>query len=659
MSERLFGKTFSGCDVAGLAPRVFCESPGSVATRLSHATRGDVARCVSNANPLTKQPLNVTPGTAVSLNAEQRGFPQTPDYEHRSSRNLKPDPRMPFMRIEDATFVVTDTETTGTKAAKNRIIEIGAVKVQGGEITDRFQQLVNPQRSVPSRITHLTGITTGMVFEEPVMEEVMPGYLDFLGDGILVAHNLPFDLRFLNAELERLGQAELSNDTLCSLRLARRLLPGLRSKGLTRLAQFYGVNVNGRHRALGDAEATGIILKRFLRQLDFEHDIHEVDEILAFQNRKYTKVRKAPKHLKKLREDVLPDLPDAPGVYFLKTSSGKILYIGKAKRLSDRVKSYFTAIESKAARKRKMMSKVRRVEWTVTDTELEALLLESRLIKEERPSYNKAQRRYRSRPFIKLKTNEAFPRVGWQRSISDDGAEYYGPLRSRKQAELIIELVSRFFGLRECDDSELSLGQRCLYADMDRCTAPCENDDEARYGRQVERVRDFLCGKDKSVLGELTDRMQQASENLEFEKAATFRDWLQTLERMLEKQEAVAAPVLDHNAALIHPDVRPGRTDVLFVRHGKFVGALQLASSLPAASEKKIRKGVAELFDPAAERPATLTKRDQDEIRLLSHWMFVHRTDLQSVRWAGRGETVFADAIASRIRGERPAEKAA
>ncbi len=563
------------------------------------------------------------------------------------------------MRIEDATFVVTDTETTGTKAASNRIIEIGAVKVHGGEITERFQQLVNPQQSIPSRITHLTGITTGMVFEEPVMEELMPEYLEFLGDDILVAHNLPFDLRFLNAELARLGHPKLPNETLCSLRLARRLLPGLRSKGLTRLAQFYGINVNGRHRALGDAEATGIILKRFLRQLDFEHDIHEVDEVLAFQNRKYTKVRKAPKHLKKIREDVLPDLPDAPGVYFLKTSSGKLLYIGKAKRLSDRVKSYFTAIESKAARKRKMMSKVRRVEWTVTDTELEALLLESRLIKKEKPSYNKAQRRYRSRPFIKLQTQEDVPRVGWQRSISDDGAEYYGPLRSRKQAELIMELISRFFGLRECDDSELSLGQRCLYADMDRCTAPCENDDEALYNKQVERVRQFLCGKDKSVLGELTDRMQQASANLEFEKAATFRDWLQTLDRMLEKQEAVAAPVLDHNAALIHPDVRPGRTDVLFVRHGKFVGSLQLDTPLSSASEAAIQSSITEMFDLAAERPDTLSKRDQDEIRLLSHWMFVHRADLQSVRWEETGSGAFSEAIASTIRAASPAEKAA
>lgn len=554
------------------------------------------------------------------------------------------------MSIEDATFVVTDTETTGTKAASNRIIEIGAVKVEGGEITDRFQQLVNPERTIPSRITHLTGITTGMVFDQPTMATVMPQYLDFLDGGILVAHNLPFDLRFLNAECSRLGLDDLPNPTLCSLRLARRLLPGLRSKGLSRLAQFYGINVNGRHRALGDAEATGIILKRFIRQLDFEHDIHEVEELLAFQNRKYTKVRKAPKHLKKLREDVLPDVPDTPGVYFLKTSSGKVLYIGKAKTLSDRVKSYFTAIESKNARKRKMMSKVRRVEWTETGTELEALLLESRLIKEEKPSYNKAQRRYRNRPFIKLQTQEDFPRVGWQRAISDDGAEYYGPLRSRKQAELVVEVISRFFGLRECDDAELSLGQRCLYADMERCTAPCENDDVEAYAAQVDRVRRFLRGQDTSVLEDLEERMQQASRHLEFEKAATFRDWLKTLTRMLEKQKAVAAPVLDHNAALIHPHPDAGTAGVMLVRYGKFTTSVQL--SLPASPNAPVElvDAVRETFDPEEERPEALTKRDQDEIRLLSHWMYMHRSDLLSVRWDGDAPSAFAARILETIR---------
>ena len=267
------------------------------------------------------------------------------------------------MHVSDATFVVTDTETTGLKAEEHRVIEVGAVKVEDGAVVGRFQELVNPQRSIPGRITKLTGITTGMVFDAPTMDDVMPDYLDFLGDGILTAHNLSFDKGFLDAELDRLGEDALSNDTLCTVRLARRLLPGLDSKGLSRLVQFYDIDVDGRHRALGDAKATGIVLRRLLSQLAFEHEIDTVDDLLSFQHRSYQTVRETPSHLKTIREEELPEVPDEPGVYALKNSSGTALYVGKAKDLSDRLRTHFTAVESKSARKRTMHQKVRSVDW--------------------------------------------------------------------------------------------------------------------------------------------------------------------------------------------------------------------------------------------------------------------------------------------------------
>jgi DNA polymerase-3 subunit epsilon len=555
------------------------------------------------------------------------------------------------MQIADATFVVTDTETTGTKAKTNRIIEIGAVKLTDGEVVDRFQQLVNPQRSVPSRITKLTGITTGMVFEAPTIDEVLPEYLDFLGDDILAAHNLPFDERFLNRELERTGRRALENETLCTLRLARRLLPGLNSKGLTRLAQFYGVDVDGRHRALGDAEATAIVLKRFFAQLDFEHEIDTVDELLSFQHRSYKSVRRTPNHLKTLREEVLPEVPDRPGVYFFKSSSGKILYIGKAKRLSDRVRSYFNAIESHSARKRKLMQKVRDVDWQTTDTELEAVLEESRLIKEHKPYYNRAQRRYYSRPFLRLDTSEAFPRLTATTTLQDDGAEYYGPLRNRDQAEFVLDLVGRFFRLRECDDDRFRQGERCLYADMDRCPAPCETGDEAAYADAIDEVRAALTGRDRSLLDRLKKRMEQAAQQREYEKAAEFRDAYKQMDRMLAKQAARGAPVLQHNAALVH---RPGdgpRADVLLVRFGRFVESVTGLD--PAAGRSALRdrleEPLAAHFGAGAERPDELSRRAVDEIRHLSHWMYKHRDDLASVRWEGEGVDAFAGRIADAV----------
>jgi DNA polymerase-3 subunit epsilon len=544
------------------------------------------------------------------------------------------------VQLSDATFVVTDTETTGAKAGRDRVMEIGAVKVVGGEIVDTYQQLVNPERSIPRRITQITGIDTPMVIDQPTMDAVMPGYLDFLGDAVFVAHNLSFDERFLNSELTRLGRPALANDTLCTLRLARRLLPGLKSKGLTRLAQFYGVRVQGRHRALGDAEATGVILGHFLRQLAFEHEVETLDELLSFQHKKYRQVRTTPKHLKKLRETVLPELPDAPGVYFLENGKGSTLYIGKAKCLSDRVRSYFTAVESHAPRRRKLMNKVRQVRWTTTDTEVEALLLESRLIKAHKPSYNRAQRRYKNRPFLRLDTTERFPRLGWRHTVDDDGAEYYGPLRSWKVAEQVADLVSRFYRLRTCEDTRLRLGRRCLYADLDRCTAPCENRDAAAYDAAVAEVRAFLTGRDRALLDHLEARMRHAAEQLDFETAAEVRDALDVLRPMQRKQAAIAAPVRERHAVLVLPDAPRALTQCIAVRHGRLAGTLLLPDAAPAdaaAADAPNADAPARLTDWLAthfvteEDAGAYSKEAIDGIRLLAQWMYVHRDDLAVV----------------------------
>jgi DNA polymerase-3 subunit epsilon len=553
------------------------------------------------------------------------------------------------MHVSDATFVVTDTETTGTTAETNRVIEIGAVKVEDGEKVDQFQRLVNPQRSIPGRITKLTGITTGMVFEAPTIEEVLPDYLDFLGEGILTAHNLSFDKGFLDAELERAGREPLSNETLCTVRLARRLLPGLDSKGLSRLVQFYDISVDGRHRALGDAEATARVLRRLLSQLAFEHEIETVEDLLAFQHRRYQKVRAVPDHLQEIREERLPEAPEAPGVYALKNRQGTPLYIGKAKALADRLRTHFTAVESKSARKRKMLQKVRRVDWETTGTELEAILRESRRIKTEKPRYNRAQRRYYSRPFIRLDTTHEYPTISWSRTLADDGAEYYGPVRNQERAEMVVDLASRFFRLRECDDDRLHLGQRCLYADMDRCTVPCETDDPEAYAEEVARVRRFLTGRDRSVLDRLRARMERASEELDFEKAAEIRDTLEQLETILDKQRVVAAPIRRHNAALLHRTDDADAADVLFVRFGRFVTSVSCACPPSAAGRTRLREAAHAHFDPDAEPPSDFTKKAADEIRLLSHWTYAHRDELTVVRW--RPDEA-PDALAERI-GER------
>lgn len=534
------------------------------------------------------------------------------------------------MQIRDATFVVTDTETTGVKAGTDRLIEVGAVKVRGGEVVDRFQQLVNPERSVPSRIARLTGITSAMVFDQPVAAAVLPRYLAFLGDAVLVAHNLPFDRRFLDAELERMGRPPLANDMLCTLRLARRLLPGLPSKGLSRLADFYKIRVEGRHRALGDAEATAVVLKKFLSQLEFEHEVETVEALLAFQRRPYREVRRVPSHLRRLREEVLPGLPDGPGVYFMKDSSGATIYIGKASRLEDRVRSYFRAVEAHDERTRRLVRAVRDVEWTETPSELDALFLESRLIKEHKPRFNRAQRRYRSRPFIRLDATDDFPSVSWARRWAPDGAEYFGPLGGRRQAEFVLDVLQRFFALRECDDDRFRRGQRCLYASIGRCTAPCEGGEGAAgYDEVVHQVRAFLTGRDRSLLGRIQEKMEGAAARMEYERAAEYRDWQARAERFLNRRRFVASSVQDHHAVLVQHAESGVR--IYAVRYGQHAGTF-VPEATGAVAEGALEQWLDAHFGPDAA-PEELSKRAVDEMRLLTHWMYRHRAELAAVPW--------------------------
>ncbi len=534
------------------------------------------------------------------------------------------------MRLQDATFVVADTETTGVNPQADRIIEIGAVRVVGGEIVDRFSQLVQPGRSLSRRITEITGLTTAALVGAPTMAEVLPRFRSFVGDAILVGHNLPFDLGFLDAEAARLGLAPFTNAGLCTLRLARRILRGQRSKGLGAVADHYGIAIHGRHRALGDAEATAHVLLRFLAHLSRAENVETVAALLAFQHTRYAQPRQEPRHLAVLRK-TLDALPARPGVYFMKDASGAVVYVGKARSLRQRVRSYFTAIEAHPPRLRQLVDTVRQVEWKETGSELSALLLESRLIKEMQPRFNRASRRYRNRPFVRLETDTPFPRASLAPYLLDDGAEYFGPLAGRRDGEVVIEVINRFFGLRECDEATFGRGQKCLYATMGRCLAPCAEPADA-YADEVARVRAFLLGQDtEGVLDTLRAAMMDAAARREYERAGQARDWLRALERATGQGRRVAASVLDHHGVIVQPGEVEGTRQLFVVRYGRHAETLALAETRAEADEKALDSLLARHFGAEPPRPERYLKREIDEVRLLAHWLYVHRDSAQQV----------------------------
>ena len=543
------------------------------------------------------------------------------------------------MDIDHAPFVIVDTETTGSRAGEDRLIEIGAARLVGGEVVDTFQQLIDPGRHVPRRITRLTGISTAMVYGQPSATEVMPQFLEFLGDAVLVAHNLPFDARFLDVALAEAGLPPLQNPSLDTLRLARRLFPSFPSKGLSHLTKHFGIEVNGRHRALGDAVATAELLKILLERMRIEFGVETLDDVLGFQRRRYQDTRREPTHLKKIRDQVLPLLPDRPGVYFMRDTRGSVIYVGKAKSLRNRVRSYFTGVENHVPKTRKLVRDVRDVTWRETGTELAALLEESKLIKNYLPVYNRAQRRYRDYPFIRLDTTHPYPTISWTPRIAHDGAEYYGPLGRRGQAEELVELIGRLFRLRECDDPIFQLGRECLYHQMGRCGAPClGGEGAAQYELEVERVRAFLTGQDTEAMDMVEEAMREAAAAREYEAAGWYRDQLRRLQRMMGRQQRVASAVHEHHAVLVEPlapgyDGLNGGAQLFLIRYGRLAGRVDLPAEPGPDELADLEAALAEAFDPTLPPPQSHLRPDVDEMRMLASWMRLHPEGARQVRW--------------------------
>ncbi|MBN8588311.1 MAG: DEDD exonuclease domain-containing protein [Rhodothermia bacterium] len=528
--------------------------------------------------------------------------------------------------LANHTFVVFDTETTGMKPDEDRVIEIGAVKLVNGEEVARFSQLINPGRFIPKFITEITGISTAMLVDQPPPEVVLMDFLAFAGDAVLVAHNLSFDDGFISAELERAELPALEHKKLCTLRLARRLLPRLPSRGLKNLANHFGIRIVRHHCATADAEATAKIFVQLVRSLETEFHVATIDDAVRFQYKSYAQTKGEPKHISGIREKILPQIPELPGVYRMYDRSKRLIYVGKARRLRDRVTSYFRAIENHPKKTQNLVREVRDIKWDVLPSELDALLMESKLIKQHLPKFNRALVRYKNAPFLCLNSHLAFPTIGWKYVVQNDGAEYFGPLANREQAEQTMEWINHLFRLRECDEVTFSRRQVCIYHEMGRCEGPCAKPDAARvYPEHVQMVRNFLLGENESVRLTLEHKMKKAASTLAFEEARGYRDQLQMFDRILQGRKHMAAPVREHNGAFVLWEDRA--LLVHLVRFGKKAETLRFsAEGWPTEQVQNLLAAVvADHFSEDRVPPERYGQKEVDEIRILAHWMYCNR----------------------------------
>lgn len=321
--------------------------------------------------------------------------------------------------------------------------------------------------------------------------------------------------------------------------------------------------------------------------------------------------------------DSLSTLPRCPGVYRFYAADGELLYLGKSVNLRDRVRSYFHASGGHTPRTERLKHEAQRIEVHPTGSELEALLLESRLIKLHQPRYNVRGRRYEHYPFLKL-TAETYPRLIVTRTLVEDGGRYFGPFFSASHLEAVVEALQPAFGLRSCASLP---SHACLEFDIGRCIGPCTGKADALYAERVQAAVSFVMGETGGIVEGLEAEMLRASETFAYERAARLRDRLFALQRLIEHQRRLGT--MDELDALVAlPGLERDSTTFLAIRRARWVGELRLS-----AEELHDRRASARLraFLKAAYQtepaPSTrIDRRELDEVQIVASWLFRRRS---------------------------------
>jgi len=430
----------------------------------------------------------------------------------------------------DVTFCVVDLETTGGSPATCAITEVGAVKLRGGECLGTFQTLVNPGMQIPPEITVLTGITEAMVVPAPPIDAVLPPFLKFARDAVVVGHNVRFDMGFLHAALARAGRPRLANRVVDTCALARRLVRDeVPNCTLGVLAERLRLPHRPRHRALDDALATGDLLHALLERAG-SLGVLGLDDLVELPT-----IRAHPQ-VGKLR--LTARLPRAPGVYLFVGRGGRVLYVGKAANLRARVRSYFSGDGRRKVEQ--LLREVETIDHVVCTGALEAAVLEVRLIHRHLPPFNRRSKLWRRYAYLKLTLDERFPRLSVVRAPkAGDGCLYLGPLPSSGAARRVAEAIESAVPIRRCSSrpGRVPRPAPCTPAQLGVATCPCAGMiSDADYRALVDVVVRGLTADPTLLLGPLERRMRALAAAERFEEAAETRDRAAALARALHRQ---------------------------------------------------------------------------------------------------------------------------
>jgi DNA polymerase-3 subunit epsilon len=506
-------------------------------------------------------------------------------------------------------FTIVDLETTGGSPAASAITEIGAVRVEGGELSGEFHTLVDPGMPIPASIAALTGITDAVVAGWPTIPGVLPSFLEFARGSALVAHNARFDVSFLNANLTRLDYPALDHPVVCTAALARRLVRDeVRDLRLATLARFFRCRTEPNHRALQDARATVEVFHGLLERAG-SFGVLTLEDLLQFSS-----VRNAP--LFKARRGLADGLPAAPGVYAFRSASGELLYVGKATDLRSRVRQYFGSDPRRKIAD--LMKETAAVDHWVCPTPLEAGVRELRLIQAHKPRFNRRSKTPERGVWLRL-TDDAFPRLSIVRTPPAAGVAALGPLPSRRVAERIAEALHDALPMRRCTE-RMGASTRfapCALADMRRCVAPCDGRVDADgYAAVAQDAAAALRGDPSAVAVTIAARMRALGAEGRFEEAADVRDRLEALVVAARRDRRVQA-LLPAGAVVAARARRDGRVELVAVRDGRFVASRCVLGGEREVAVAELRAVLGQARLPIEAGPGAAAA----EADLLARWL--------------------------------------
>lgn len=383
-------------------------------------------------------------------------------------------------------YAIIDVETTGMGVQGNKITEIAILVHDGNKVIERYQTLVNPQSSIPYSISRLTGIYDHMVENAPKFYEIAKKVVEMTEDCVFVAHNVNFDYNVIRKEFQDLGFS-FSRKKLCTIRLSRKLIPGLPSYSLGKMCTQLGIEIHDRHRAMGDAEATVILFEKLMR---LDNDDSVFDSFLKPRSREATLPPKLPKQ-------VFDNLPETTGIYYFRNEEDDIIYVGKALNIKKRVLSHFY---DRKNREVTMCQQTSNITYEITGSELVALLLESSEIKKHYPTFNRAQRRSNEGYGVFSYTDRSgIMHLAWDklRQITNPLAKFYNTTECRLFVERIceqFELCPKYCHLQ----TNVSA---CFHYQIKICKGICREQEEPEsYNQRVKLAIEEIRGESDSCI---------------------------------------------------------------------------------------------------------------------------------------------------------------